>query len=101
MKTITVKRTGVTLVPDRSRVLVRPFRLATEQRVANICGRVMSLSQDEVRRLLDEVLSEFGDRHQQTRDLLKARFERVRRSLLPDGKLSPERELLLGASFTH
>ena len=101
MKSITVKRTGVTLTPDRSRVLVRPFRLTTEQRVTNICGRVMALSESEVHRLLEEVLAEFGERHQQTRDWLKTRFERVRRSLLTDAKLSHERELLLGAYFTH
>src|SRR5436190_15363983 len=101
MKSISVKRTGVTLIPDRSRVLVRPFRLAAEQRITNICGRVMALSEAEVRALLEEVLAEFGDRHQQTRDLLKLRFDRVRRSLLTDGKISRERQLLLGAYFTH
>jgi len=61
----------------------------------------MALSESEVRTLLEEVLAEFGDRHQQTRDLLKARFEGVRRSLLTDGKLSHDRALLLGAYFTH
>jgi predicted GH43/DUF377 family glycosyl hydrolase len=101
MKAITVKRTGVTLNPDRSRVLVRPFRLATEQRVTNICGRVMALPESEVHELLQQVLSEFAERHQQTRDLLKYRFDRVRRSLLTDSKISEERELLLGAYFTH
>jgi predicted GH43/DUF377 family glycosyl hydrolase len=97
----TIKRTGVTLNPDRSRVLVRPFSLPNEQRVSNICGRVMALAETEVHTLLDQVLAEFGERHQQTRDLLKARFERVKRWLLTDGRLSEERQLLLGAYFTH
>jgi hypothetical protein len=101
VKSITVKRTGITLNPDRSRVLVRPFRLTTPQRVTNIFGRVMALSESEVHNLLEEVLAEFGERHQQTRDWLQTRFERVRRSLLTDPKLSHERELLLGAYFTH
>src|SRR6266478_3496170 len=101
MKTIDVKRTGVTLNPDRSRVLVRPFRLTSEQRTINICARVASLSEQEVRALLDEVLSEFNERHQQTRDLFRARFERVKGSLLTNQKLSEERQLLLGAYFTH
>src|SRR5262249_22921929 len=101
MKTITVKRTGVTLNPDRSRVLVRPFRLASEQRTINICARVSSLSETEVHTLLDEVMAEFNERHQQTRDLLKARFERVKGALLTNQKLSDERKLLIGAYFTH
>ena len=82
MKTINVKRTGVTLNPDRSRVLVRPFRLTTEQRASNICARVIALPEAEVKELLQEVLAEFNERHQQTRDLLKARFERVKGALL-------------------
>ncbi|HXU77891.1 MAG TPA: glycosidase [Methylomirabilota bacterium] len=101
MKTINVKRTGVTLNPDRSRVLVRPFRLTTEQRASNICARVIALPEAEVKELLQEVLAEFNERHQQTRDLLKARFERVKGALLTNQKLSEERELLLGAYFTH
>jgi predicted GH43/DUF377 family glycosyl hydrolase len=101
MKTINVKRTGVTLNPDRSRVLVRPFRLTTEQRAINICARVMALPDSEVHELLQEVLAEFNERHQQTRDLFKARFERVKGALLTNQKLSEERELLLGAYFTH
>jgi predicted GH43/DUF377 family glycosyl hydrolase len=101
MKPITVKRTGLTLNPDRSRVLVRPFRLTTEQRVINLCARVMSLSEEEVHKNLGEVLSEFDERHQQTRDLLRARYEVVKGALLTNRKISEERQLLLGAYFTH
>jgi predicted GH43/DUF377 family glycosyl hydrolase len=98
---INVKRTGMTLNPDRARVLVRPFRLGTEQRVSNICARVMALPEPEVEALLEQVLAEFGDRHQQTRDLLKERFGRVKYALLTDQDISETRQLLLGAYFTH
>src|SRR2546422_839797 len=101
MNTITVKRTGITLNPDRSRVLVRPFRLAGGQRTINICARVMALSEAEVRELLDEVMAEFSERHQQTRDLLKSGFARVKSALLTNQKISEERQLLIGAYFTH
>src|SRR5439155_14335290 len=101
MKTITVKRAGVTLNPDRSRVLVRPFRLTSSQRTTNICARVMALSESEVSDLLQGVLAEFDERHQQTRDLLKRGFERVKGALLTNQKISEERQLLLGAYFTH
>ena len=101
MKSINVQRNGLTLHPDRGRVLIRAFRLANEQRVVNICARVMALSEEEVRLLLDQVLAEFAGRHQQTRDLFMARYERVKQSLLTNQKLSEERRLLLGAYFTH
>src|ERR1044071_650034 len=101
MKTITVKRAGVTLNPDRSRVLVRPFRLSTNQRISNICARVMALSDAEVHELVREVMAEFDERHQQTRDLLKRGFERVKGALLTNHRISEERQLLIGAYFTH
>src|SRR5262245_39266320 len=101
VKSINVKRTGRTLNPDRSRVLIRAFRLNSEQRVVNICARVMALPEEEVRALLDEVMAEFAGRHQQTKDLFLRRYERVEHSLLTNQKLSEERKLLLGAYFTN
>ena len=101
MSNLNVKRAGVTLNPDRSRVLIRPFRLTSERRATNLCARVMTLSEREVCTLLDQVLAEFSERHQLTRDLLTMRFERVKHSLLTDQKLSEARQQLLGAYFTH
>jgi predicted GH43/DUF377 family glycosyl hydrolase len=98
---IHVRRTGTRLLPDRSRVLVRPFKLTSEQRAVNLCARVMSLSEEEVRQLLSQVTAEFGERHQQMRDLLRSRYEQVKGHLLTNQKLSEERKLLLGAYFTH
>jgi len=43
MKTASVKRTNVTLRPDRARVLIRPFQLANDQRAIKICARVIAL----------------------------------------------------------
>jgi predicted GH43/DUF377 family glycosyl hydrolase len=82
-------------------VLVRPFRLTSEQRTTNLCARVMSLTEEEVRKLLADVMVEFAERHQQTRDLLKSRFEQVKGHLLTNQKLSEDRKLLIGAYFTH
>src|SRR5438552_7938483 len=101
MNSINVKRTSLTLNPDRSRVLIRAFRLTSEQRVTNICARVMALTEEEVRSLLKEVLAEFAERHQQTRDLFMARYERVKKSLLTNRRISEERRLLIGAYFTN
>lgn len=100
-KIVNVKRAGVTLHPDRGRVLIRPFKLTSDQRSVNLCARIMALSDTEVHALLEEVLAEFGERHQQIRDILMARFERVRQYLLTNRKMSDERQQLIGAYFTH
>jgi len=101
MRTLTVKRTNVTLLPDRARVLVRPFVPTSDHRAVKICGRVMALPESEVHRLLAQVLAEFGERHLKIREFLRRRCEQIRHHLLTDAKLSEERELLLGAFFAH
>src|SRR5271157_452210 len=101
MKTINVKRTNVTLLPDRARVLARPFRLMSDQRAVKICARVMALSESEVHALLEQVRAEFGERHPKVREFLRRQFDEVRPYLLTGQRLSEERELLLGGCFTH
>src|SRR5262245_49378382 len=100
-KTAAPRRTDVMLRPDPARVLMRPFNPTNDQRAIKICARVMDLEEDEVRELLEQVLSEFGERHLKTREFLKRRFQQVRHYLLTDKKISVERELLLAAYFTH
>jgi predicted GH43/DUF377 family glycosyl hydrolase len=89
------------LIPDRARVLIRPFNSMGEHRATKVCARVMALSEPEVHLLLGQVLSEFGERHQQIRDLLALRFDQVHDFLPTNQPLSEERQLLLGAYFTH
>src|SRR5436190_35786 len=101
MNVIQVRRTGTILNPDRTRVLIRPFNFTGEQRAVNICARVMTLSEEEVRVQLEQVLSEFGERHLQIRELLRARYERMKKYLLTNHKVSEARSLLIGAYFTH
>ena len=100
-RSVHVKRTGISLASNKSRVLIRPFRISNEPRATNICARVLSLSEAEVRSLLGQVLAEFAERHQQIRDLLKTRYEQMQRHLLTDHKISDDRKLLIGAYFTH
>ena len=103
MKTTTVhvKRIGPTLFPDRSRVLMRPFRPTTDEIARRIVVRVMALPGDEVARLLGQVLGEFADRHEQVENIFRKRFGQVLMYLEPDVQPSPERQLLIGAYFTH
>ena len=66
-----------------------------------ICAQVLALPESEVHALWEEVKAEFGERHAKTDDFLRRRFEQVRPSLRIGQGLSEERELLLGAYFSH
>jgi len=101
MKTASVRRSRVILHPDRSRVLLRPFLLPTDPRAVRICAQVMALPETEVHALWQQVKLEFGERHAKIREFLMTRFEQALPCLHTDDNLSEERQLLLGAYFTH
>lgn len=96
-----LKRTGVILKPNNARVLFRPFHLADAQRALRIVARITALSDDEVDRLLHNVLSEFHGRHLRLRQFFQSRFEFAREFLVTDEPLSENRQLLIGSYFTH
>ncbi len=96
-----VKRTGITLRPTNSRVVIRPFEVTNEGRIQKIIARVSSLTEAEVELLLDGVMREFRQRHQRTREFFLHRFEQVRKYLLTDRPPSESRRLLIGSYFTQ
>jgi predicted GH43/DUF377 family glycosyl hydrolase len=101
MKTIQARRAGTMLYPDRRRVLLRPFHCMSDRRAMIICTQVTALPEDEVRTLLEQLLAEFGARHRKIREFFGRRFQEVRPYLTAEEKLSEERQLLLGAYFSH
>jgi len=80
---------------------MRPFRPTTDDIARRIVARVLALSEAEVGSLLAQVLGEFADRHEQVERIFHTRFEQVNIYLEPGASPSPERQLLIGAYFTH
>jgi predicted GH43/DUF377 family glycosyl hydrolase len=97
---VQAQRIGPTLTPDRSRVLLRPFRPSTDEIARRITNRIMALPEPEVNRLLNIILGEFGNRHEQVDKVFRNRFGQVRH-YLGDRKASARRQALIGAHFTH
>ena len=96
---IHVRRTSTVLKPDQSRVLLRPFSPGDSQRVGGIIARIMSLREELVGPLLDEISAEFSQRHLRIHERFLERFEQVREMLLNDAELSEQRCLLIGSYF--
>ncbi|HEY2910989.1 MAG TPA: glycoside hydrolase family 130 protein [Gemmataceae bacterium] len=95
-----VQRTGIILKPTNSRVVLRPFAIASESRIERILARIATLSDDAVERQLESVMREFHERHQRTRDFFLRRFDQVRKHLLTDLPVCERRQVLIGAYFT-
>ena len=96
-----IKRTGLILRPNPSRVVFRPFEPTNTDRVSRIIARVMALPETEVDALLEGVMHEFRSRHQKIREFFQLRFDQVKGYLLTDQSVSNNRQLLIGSYFTQ
>ncbi|HEX8310588.1 MAG TPA: glycoside hydrolase family 130 protein [Chthoniobacteraceae bacterium] len=97
---VCIRRREIKIEPDSSRVLIRPFIPSPPQRIVNVLGRGMSLSEEETERELARIMEEFGNRHARIEQMLLRHFERVRGHLPTSHELSRARQLFLGALFT-
>ena len=101
MKPLKVKRSNVTLMPDRTHVLARPFHLISIDRSVKIYKRVMELPEETVIEMLASLRTEFSDRQRRINEFLLRRYEEMSGLFPADAVLSLERKLLLGGYFTH
>lgn len=96
---IHVRRTSTVLKPDQSRVLLRAFSPGDSQRLGRIIARIVTLPEETVGALLQQVSAEFSQRHGQIHKRFRERFEQVREMLFTDAQLSEQRCLLIGSYF--
>jgi predicted GH43/DUF377 family glycosyl hydrolase len=105
-----LKRPAVSLYPDPARVVVRPFRPATEPRHLNpteksraehIIDRVLQLDAMAAAEKLQEVLEDFEGRHRRLMDVFDVQAEGMQEFLQPHQALSEVQRCLIGAYFLH
>jgi predicted GH43/DUF377 family glycosyl hydrolase len=103
-------RQSLYLRPEPARVVVRPFRPATEPRDFNptdkvranhIVERVLQLDAETSTRLLSEVLEYFGSRHRNLLDVFEARAAEMEDALEPHAALNKTQRGLIGAYFLN
>ena len=105
-----LNRRALYLRPDPSRVLVRPFKPATEPRDFNptdksranhIVDRVLSLDPASVAVQLAEVLDNFQGRHRNLLATFEARADEMEEALVEHASFSQDQRRLMGAYFLH
>ena len=102
-----VTRTQHRLLPDPQRVILRPYLPAEEasnkgrSRMGLVFDRILALPEEEIPAAWEEVRAAFSSRHRDLESVLADHFRLVSRHLECTERLSPERELLVGAYFTH
>lgn len=105
-----LNRQALYLRPDPSRVVVRPFKPATEPRDFNptdksranhIVDRVLSLDAATVSLHLAEVLENFQGRHRNLLATFEARADEMEEALAEHVNFTQEQRRLVGAYFLH
>jgi len=96
---INIKRASTIITPDPTQVLLRPFNPGDAGRAGRIFSRIMSLPEDQIGPLVEEVSAEFSQRHQHIREIFLARFEQLRELLSLDEEVSEQRRQLVGSYF--
>ena len=107
MKPISIKRTRHRLLPQPRRVLAKPYlpgeeTLAPgESRAQLLMSRILAIPESQLRALNAEILARFESRHHGFSQTIERQFDLVSHHLPEGARVSPERQLLIGAYFTH
>jgi predicted GH43/DUF377 family glycosyl hydrolase len=105
-----LNRKALYLRPDPARVIVRPFKPATEPRDLNptdktranhIVDRVLALDSEAVAGQLTDVLENFQGRHRNLLATFEARADVMEQALSAHGTFSTVQRQLIGAYFLH
>jgi predicted GH43/DUF377 family glycosyl hydrolase len=110
LQTTFLNRQALHLRPDSARVIVRPFKPATEPRDLNptdktranhIVERVLALDPEAAAHLLADVLENFQGRHRNLLETFEARADVMEQALLAHGVFSNVQRQLIGAYFLN
>jgi hypothetical protein len=105
-----LNRQALYLRPDPARVIVRPFRPATEPRDLNptdktranhIVERVLALGSEAAASQLADVLENFLGRHRNLLETFEARADEMEEALAAHGTFSKVQRQLIGAYFLN
>jgi predicted GH43/DUF377 family glycosyl hydrolase len=109
-QTTFLNRQALYLRPDPARVIVRPFKPATEPRDLNptdktranhIVERVLALDAETAASLLADVLENFQGRHRNLLETFEARADEMEDALLAHGVFTKTQRQLVGAYFLN
>jgi predicted GH43/DUF377 family glycosyl hydrolase len=109
-QTTFLNRQALYLKPDPARVVVRPFRPATEPRDLNptdktranhIVERVLALDAASVSAQLADVLENFQGRHRNLLEIFESRAHEMETALADHARFSREQRWLVGSYFVH
>jgi predicted GH43/DUF377 family glycosyl hydrolase len=99
-------RLDLTMAPDDRRVVIKLFvpgedAQLVQNRASRLIERILQLEDDEIGRLLDDVLARFAERHHDLLGVFQHHYDLVSHRVPAEIELSPAARTLIGAYFSH
>ncbi|HEY7272917.1 MAG TPA: glycoside hydrolase family 130 protein [Actinoplanes sp.] len=99
-------RLDLTMAPDDRRVVIKLFvpgedAQLVQNRASRLIERILQLDEDEIGRLLEDVLGRFADRHHDILGVFQHHYDLVSHRVPAEIELSPAARTLIGAYFSH
>ncbi len=101
-----ITRHDIVMEPDDRRVVIKLFvpgedAQLVQNRASSLIERILRLDEDEIARLLDEVLTRFAGRHHDILGVFQHHYDLVHHRVPNEIELSPGARTLIGAYFSH
>jgi predicted GH43/DUF377 family glycosyl hydrolase len=101
-----ITRHDIVMEPDDRRVVIKLFvpgedAQLVQNRASGLIERILQLDEDEIARLLDEVLTRFAGRHHDILGVFQHHYDLVHHRVPAEIELSPTARTLIGAYFSH
>ena len=99
-------RMDLTMAPDDRRVVIKLFvpgedAQLVQNRASRLIERILQLDEDEIGRLLDDVLARFAERHHDLLGVFQHHYDLISHRVPAEIELSPAARTLIGAYFSH
>lgn len=95
-----VKRLCAKFKPDASRVIVKSFIPGCIERIRQIIDMVNDFSEEQVDKILKDVINKFSHRHKNILEIFNSNFCEIKRYIPENTQISANRKALLGAYFS-
>lgn len=97
---LNVKRIDKKFMPDFSRVIIKPHVPKDDERTKRIINRVLNLSDENVKQVLDRVIVNFSTRHKNIEEAFDKNYNEIKRLISEDVQICSNKKALLGAYFS-
>lgn len=95
-----VKRTGIILKPDQTKVILKPFEPIDKNRISKFIGKVLKLTENEVAVENEKIKDLFVQRHKRMEQFFLKRFETIKKYQIGSEQISDARKKLIGSYYT-